>query len=77
MSGTSLITPGVYRHYKGGEYKVIGIGRNTETEEDVVIYQPLYKSDVAYWVRPYEMFFDTVEADGVKVSRFKKVRDDR
>jgi hypothetical protein len=76
MSETPLVTPGRYQHYKGGKYRVIGIGKNTETENDVVIYQPLHESDVTYWVRPYEMFFDTVQVEGEKIPRFRKIGDD-
>lgn len=67
------IEPGVYEHYKGNRYEVIGVGRDTETEEDVVIYRPLYESDVAYWVRPYAMFISTIMVDEQTVPRFKKV----
>lgn len=67
------ITAGVYEHYKGRRYRVLGIGKDTETESEVVIYQPLYQSDVAYWVRPLVMFAGTVEVDGGIVPRFKKV----
>jgi hypothetical protein len=70
---TPPIEPGIYEHYKGNRYEVIGVGKDTETEADVVIYRPLYESDVAYWVRPYSMFIDTVVVDGVTISRFKKV----
>ena len=51
---------GRYRHYKGKEYEVIGMGRHTETLEELVIYKALYYSeefgDRAVWVRPLEMF---------------------
>lgn len=67
---------GVYEHYKGNRYEVIGVGKHTETEENVVIYRPLYASDVAYWVRPLNMFCDNVIVDGVSVPRFSKVESD-
>lgn len=70
---TNTLTPGRYRHYKGNEYEVIGIGRDTETEVDVVIYRPCYDSDVAYWVRPYLMFIETVEIDGIATPRFERI----
>ncbi|HEV7952088.1 MAG TPA: DUF1653 domain-containing protein [Candidatus Saccharimonadales bacterium] len=73
MSIEPPVLPGKYRHYKGNEYQVIGVGKDTETEEDVVIYKPLYASDVSYWVRPYVMFIETVVIDGAEVPRFKKV----
>jgi len=68
-----MITPGTYRHYKGRLYDVLGIGRNSETEEEVVIYRPLYPSDVAYWVRPLVMFEEKVVVDGEARLRFEKI----
>ena len=70
---TVTIEPGIYQHYKGNHYEVIGVGKDTETEADVVIYRPLYESDVLYWVRPYAMFQETVVVDGVTLPRFRKV----
>jgi hypothetical protein len=70
------VTAGIYQHYKGQSYQVLAVGRHTETAEDVVIYQPLYESDVAYWVRPYAMFIERVVVDGKDVPRFKKVDED-
>lgn len=67
------IEPSIYEHYKGNRYQVIGVGRHTETDEAVVIYCPVYESDVPYWVRPYSMFIDTVVVDGMTIPRFKKV----
>lgn len=61
---------GIYEHYKGNKYEVIGVGLDTETTEPVVIYKPLYDSDVSFWVRPYAMFIDTVEVDGKTIARF-------
>lgn len=34
---------GVYRHYKGHLYLVLGVARQTETKEELVIYVPLYE----------------------------------
>lgn len=50
---------GRYRHYKGGEYEVIGVVRHSETLEPLVLYRPLY-SDSGLWVRPYAMFFEDI-----------------
>ena len=72
---TPHLETGIYRHYKGDSYEVIGVGNDTETQESVVIYRPLYQSDVAYWVRPYAMFMETVIVDGERIPRFKKVDD--
>jgi hypothetical protein len=64
---------GTYKHYKGKTYDVIGVGVDTETEKAVVIYVPLYESTVGFWVRPYDMFTDTLELDGKTIKRFEKV----
>ena len=51
---------GTYRHYKGGEYRVLGIARHSENEEELVVYQPLY-GEGELWVRPLAMFIESVE----------------
>lgn len=66
------IAAGRYRHYKGGEYEVIGVARHSETLEVVVVYRPLYNAS-GLWVRPYEMFVGTVEIDGKIMPRFAKL----
>jgi hypothetical protein len=69
------LEPGIYEHYKGNRYKVVGVGIDTETEQPVVIYQPIYSSDVSFWVRPYDMFVGTVDVGGKIIPRFKKIAD--
>ena len=59
---------GRYRHYKGGEYEVVGVVRHSETLEVLVLYRPI--KHPALWVRPYEMFFEQVEHDGRLQPRF-------
>jgi hypothetical protein len=66
------IEPGIYRHYKGKDYEVISVGLDTESHEPMVIYKPLYKSNVPFWVRPYSMFISKIEIDGKQISRFTK-----
>jgi hypothetical protein len=61
--------PGRYRHYKGGEYEVLGIARHSETDERLVVYRPLY-NDSGMWVRPLAMFLEMVQVDGKTVPRF-------
>ena len=61
--------PGRYRHYKGGEYEVIGVAWHHETFEPLVVYRPLYNA-TGWWVRPHAMFFETVTIDGVAGPRF-------
>jgi hypothetical protein len=68
------IAPGRYRHYKGGEYEVIGVVRHSETLEPMVLYRPLY-NDSGLWVRPYDMFVGLVEIDGVPQLRFERQPD--
>lgn len=66
---------GRYRHYKGPEYEVIGVARHSETEEEFVVYRPLYgKGDL--WVRPLNMFVETVKYESKTVPRFKYIGGD-
>ena len=66
------ITTGRWRHYKGLDYEVLGVVRHSETLEPLVLYRPLY-NDSGTWVRPYAMFLEMVEVDGVKRPRFERV----
>ncbi|NII10099.1 DUF1653 domain-containing protein [Oleiagrimonas sp. C23AA] len=68
MTATS-ITPGLYRHYKGGQYRVFGTARHSENEQHLVVYQALY-GERGLWVRPAAMFAETVEVDGHTRPRF-------
>ena len=63
---------GRYRHYKGGEYEVVGVARHSETLEPLVVYRPLYNA-TGWWVRPHAMFFETITIDGVARPRFEPV----
>lgn len=64
---------GLYRHYKGPEYRVFGVARHSESEEEVVCYQALY-GEFGLWVRPLSMFLESVEVDGEQVPRFALVQ---
>ena len=64
--------PGRYRHFKGGEYEVLGVARHSETQEPLVVYRPLY-NDTGLWVRPLSMFQEVVDHEGKLVSRFQLV----
>lgn len=68
-----MITPGTYQHYKGKQYRVIGIGKLEATMEDVVIYQPLYPCEFTYFVRPLAEFTSSVDTPNGTVPRFKQV----
>lgn len=63
---------GRYRHYKGGEYEVLGVVRHSETLEPLVLYRPLY-NDSGAWVRPFSMFLEPVLHDGQRQPRFRLV----
>lgn len=65
---------GIYEHYKGKQYEVIGTGLHTETLEPFVVYRPLYTSEVELWVRPLAMFVSLVQVDGRQVPRFHKIK---
>ncbi len=65
------IIPGIYEHYKGKKYRVIGEAKHSETMEDLVLYEPLYDSISRYWVRPKEMFLEEIEINGKTIPRFK------
>jgi len=60
---------GIYRHYKGQQYRVVGVARHSETEEQLVVYQALY-GEYGLWARPLSMFTETVDVDGEQISRF-------
>ena len=64
-----MIRLGRYRHFKGGEYEVIGIARHSETREELVVYRALY-GEYGLWVRPASMWEETVTRDGKTCPRF-------
>ena len=63
---------GIYRHYKGNLYEVIDVARHSETQESLVVYKTLY-GDFSTWVRPLDMFQESVDRDGEQVARFEFV----
>lgn len=69
-----MIQPGLYRHYKGKDYLVIGTAVHSETREMMVLYTPRYESDEGLVVRPLELFTDHVEVDGQQRARFSFIR---
>lgn len=74
LSRTETVPPGVYRHYKGQRYRVLGTVRHSETLEELVLYRALYDNRLsALWVRPKEMFTETVDSGGRRVPRFERV----
>ena len=71
----AAIPLGIYRHYKGPEYKLLHLARHSETEEWLAVYQTLY-GDFDFWVRPLDMFLEQVQVDGETVPRFQYLRPD-
>ena len=63
------IRPGRYRHFKGGEYQVLGMAKHSETLEPMVVYRALY-GEGGLWVRPAAMWNETVEREGRTFRRF-------
>ena len=63
------VVPGLYRHYKGKHYRVLGTARHSETLESLVVYQALY-GEHGLWVRPAAMFAENVLVDGQPQPRF-------
>ena len=69
------LQPGIYRHFKGREYRVHGLGNDSETREVVVVYEPLYEHEgERFSVRPLSMFVEHVERDEYSGPRFALVR---
>jgi hypothetical protein len=66
---------GVYKHYKGNEYRVLAIATHSETLEKMVVYQALY-GEYGIWVRPISMWNELVDVNGVKTPRFKFLREE-
>ena len=68
------IATGLYQHYKGARYEVIGVVRHSESLEEMVLYRALY-GESGLWVRPRAMFESTVELNGATVTRFARLAD--
>ncbi len=65
---------GKYRHYKGNNYEVLGVAKHSETLESYVVYKTLY-GDYSLWIRPEQMFKETVTLDGQEIPRFQYIED--
>ncbi len=63
------IATGLYQHYKGQQYRVLGVAQHSETEESLVVYQALY-GEFGLWLRPLSMFTEQVLVEGVLQPRF-------
>ena len=76
MKPLELTELGVYRHYKGNLYEVVGTARNSETLEAMTVYRALYGDlgdQKQLWVRPQAMFLEDVEINGKRQARFARV----
>ncbi|HET8710026.1 MAG TPA: DUF1653 domain-containing protein [Spongiibacteraceae bacterium] len=68
-SAEGALRPGIYRHYKGNLYEVLGVAQHSETHEHLVVYRALY-GDFGLWVRPLSMFTEEVVHEGCRQPRF-------
>jgi hypothetical protein len=66
--------PGLYQHYRGNYYQVLGMGRHSESLEEMVVYRALY-ADYGLWVRPVDIFKSKVIENGKEVDRFTFIRE--
>ena len=72
LSALPALQPGPYMHYKGLRYEVLGVVRHSETLEPLVLYRADY-GQRGLWVRPFAMFTENVEIEGVRQPRFRPV----
>jgi len=71
-----IVTPvGLYRHYKGNQYRVLDTVRHSETLEPMTLYRALH-GEHGLWVRPAAMFLETVVIEGVPQPRFTRVTEE-
>ena len=63
---------GKYRHFKGGEYELLGIASHSETLEPMVVYRALY-GEGGLWVRPAHMWTEIVEKPNYTGPRFQYI----
>ena len=68
------IEPGIYRHFKGGVYRVLFCALHSETCEEMVVYRS-EDEEGKCWVRPASMWNDTVVRDGKEYTRFTRTGD--
>lgn len=69
----NTLRPGIYRHYKGKLYEVIGTASHSETLETMVVYRALY-GEYGLWVRPAAMFAEQVSVNGRQQPRFELIQ---
>lgn len=71
----NVVPGGLYRHFKGNQYRVLYVARHSETMEPYVVYQALY-GERGIWVRPLKMFVEDVERDGRVQPRFALISEE-
>lgn len=65
---------GLYKHYKGNIYEVIGVAKHSETLEEMVVYKATYQAEGQnLWARPLKLFLETIIVNGQSVKRFEKI----
>ena len=65
---------GLYKHYKGNIYEVIGVAKHSETLEEMVVYKATYQAEGQnLWVRPLKLFLETIIVNGQSIKRFEKI----
>ena len=69
-----ILELGLYKHYKGSIYEVMGVAKHSETLEELVVYKATYQPDGNnLWIRPLTMFMETIIIDGAEKKRFEKI----
>ncbi len=65
-----------YRHFKGKDVIVLYLAKDSETEEDLVVYKHIDEDTI--WVRKMDMFLSKVDKDKYpdikQVYRFEEVK---
>lgn len=69
-----LLIGGIYEHYKGKKYCIVGTAKHSETLEEMVVYRQLY-GEYGLWVRPREMFLENVNVGGNLIPRFRLLQE--
>ena len=72
LAAGHIVPPGLYEHYKGMRYEVLGTARHSETLEPMTVYRALY-GEHGLWVRPSAMFLEAVHIDGMYRNRFQRI----
>ncbi|MBS7299309.1 MAG: DUF1653 domain-containing protein [Eubacteriales bacterium] len=71
---SEFVINGVYEHYKGKQYQLVGVANHSETLEKMVVYKALY-GDGELWVRPASMWNEEVEINGAIIPRFRLIKE--